>query len=161
MGKQWCKVISAQGLVYAAVIDAQNAEHNQDPDEVIRFNQHETAFMRLFPFLMPNTIQLIEYHFQQFKMKESALPFECWMIPDLSPNTKPSRSNAGPLWQQIRSPGKEKLQDILHSWIQREIYTSLRNMKDWKRKHLNNQVDLNAKAKGRHVCRSTAIGHRA
>ena len=54
-GKQCRKVISAQGLVYAAVIDATIAEHNQDPDEVIHFSDHETAFMRLFPFLLPKT----------------------------------------------------------------------------------------------------------
>ena len=143
------------------MFDAKIAEHNQDPDEVIHFNEHETAFMRLVPFLLPKTIRLIEYHFQQFKMKESALPLEVWTIPDLNPNTKPSRSNAGPLWQKIRSPGKEALQEILHLWIEREIYTFLRNMKDWKRKNLMKQVKFNAKAKERHVCRSSVIGHRS
>ena len=147
-GKQWCKVINAQGLVYAAVIDAKIEEHNQDPDELIRFNDYEKSFMRLFPFVLPKTIALMEYHFQQFKMAESALPLKTWMIPDLNPNTKPTRATQGPLWQQIRSPGQEALQEIFHLWIQREIYTFLRDMKDWKRKHPKKLMNLSSKAKG-------------
>ena len=99
-GKQWCKVISAQGLVYAAVIDAKLEEHNQDPDEIIHFNDYEKSFMRLFPFLLQKTITLMEYHFQQFKMAESAMPLKVWMTPDLSPNTKPNRGPPGHLWQK-------------------------------------------------------------
>ena len=147
MGKQWCKVINAQGLVYAAVIDAQIEEHNQDPDEIIHFNDYEKSFMRLFPFLLPKTITLMEYHFQQFKIAESALPLKTWMIPDLNPNTKPNRATQGPLWQQIRSPSQEALQEILHMWVEREIYTFLRNMKDWKRKNPKKAMNMNTKAK--------------
>ena len=155
-GKQWCKIISAKGLVYAAVIDAKIDEHNPDPDELIRFNDYEKSFMRLFPFVLQKTITLMEYHFQQFKMAESALPLKVWMIPDLNPDTKPTRAAKGPLWQQIRSPGKEALQEILHMWVEREIYTFLRNMKDWKRKNPKKLLILSSKAKdllwGTHMC---------
>ena len=146
-GKQWGKVISAQGLVYAAVIDAKLEEHNQDPDELIHFNDYEESFMRMFPFVLPKTITLMEYHFQQFKMAESALPLKVWMFPDLNPNTKPNRGNLGPLWQQIRSPSQEALQEILHMWVEREIYTFLRNMKDWKRKNPKKAMNMSTKAK--------------
>ena len=109
----------------------------------------------------------MEYHFQQFKMAESALPLKAWTIPDLNPNTKPNRATQGPLWQQIRSPGQEALKEILHMWIEREIYTFLRNMKDWKRKNPEKTLRLRnlslerEKAKdlmwGTHMC----VGHQS
>ena len=112
--------------------------------------------MRLLPFLLPNTITFMEYHFQQLTVAESALPLKVCTIAELTPNTEPDRSTKGPVWQQIRSSGQEALQEILRMWIQREIYTCLRNMNDWKRKKPKKPIQLSSKAKDL-VC----VGHQS
>ena len=148
-GKKWAQIISASGKDYASVIDVKIDEHNNDPDEITHFNDFERAFMRLYPRFQAASIETLEYHWQQHKPPESALPLKVWNIPDLHPDTKPDRKTLGPVWKQIRAPGKEALKEILHMWLLREIYTFVRNFKDYQRKNPKKEIKMKTQCKGR------------
>ena len=96
--------------------------------------------MKLYPHQAPEFVTLLEYHWQNFKVAESAVPLKVWTNSDLSPDLKQVRSNGKSLWSQILkwTPGKN------YYWLLRCIGIFLKNVKEsqlaGKKVNLKNQA---------------------
>ena len=123
---RWSEVINAKGDNFASVIDARIKAFNQGRTDSVNIQPNERAFIKLYPHQADEFLKLLNYHWQNFKVAESAVPLKVWLNPDLSPETKVSRANGLALWVSILqwSPAKN------YYWLQRCIGTFVKNIKE-------------------------------
>ena len=123
---RWSEVIKAKGDNFASVIDARINAFNQGRTDSVNIQPNERAFIKLYPHQADEFLKLLNYHWQNFKVAESAVPFKVWLNPDLSPETKVGRANGQALWVSILqwSPPKN------YYWLQRCIGTFVKNIKE-------------------------------
>ena len=95
---KWSDLLRGQGLNFAAVIDQRIQAYNKGRTEAVAISQQEKAFIKLYVHQAPEFTELLEYHWQNFKVAESAVPLKIWANPDLSPDTKQIRSGVKVLW---------------------------------------------------------------
>ena len=107
MASKWSQVL---GLQFAAKIDHQIKAFNKDKTAGVQISDAEKAFIKMFVHQSKEFIILLEYHWQNFKVHESAVPLKVWLSSDLSPITKPtSRVDSGnELWRKILTWSPEK-----------------------------------------------------
>ena len=120
-------VLGAEGLHFASVIDEKINAFNSNQADAVTISAPERAFIKLWRHQTPEFLQLLEYHWQNFKVAESAVPLKIWAMPDLSPDTKVVRADRSkPLWQSIMkwSPKKN------YYWLLRCIGTFVKNIKE-------------------------------
>ena len=115
-----------KGDNFASVIDARIIAFNQGRTDSVNIQPNERAFIKLYPHQADEFLKLLNYHWQNFKVAESAVPLKVWLNPDLSPETKVSRANGLALWVSILqwSPAKN------YYWPQRCIGTFVKNIKE-------------------------------
>ena len=124
----WSKIIDAQGLVFATVIDSRITDYNRNKGSTVGISSEERSFIKLFRHQNAAFIKLLEYHWTNFRVGESAVPLKVWGNPDLSPETKPSRA----------PPGNEHWKNILkwtpeanYYWLMRCVNTFTSELKKW------------------------------
>lgn len=61
----------------------------------------EKAFIKLYVQQALEFLQLLEYHWQNFNVSESAVPLKVWSDPDLSPGARQIRSGGKTLWVHL------------------------------------------------------------
>ena len=91
MAVKWEKVIVKQGLHFASVIDDKLNKFNMDKNEGFGILDHEIAFIKAYPHQSKEYKNLLEWHWQNFELNESAVPPRRFAFPDLSPDTKVKR----------------------------------------------------------------------
>ena len=123
---RWSEVILAKGETFASVIDARINAFNQGRTDSVNIQPNEKAFIKLYPHQAEEFVKLLNYHWQNFKVAESAVPLKVWLNADLSPETKVSRANGQALWVSILqwSPAKN------YYWLLRCIGTFGKNIKE-------------------------------
>ena len=104
---------------------------------------HEVAFIKLFPHQSQEFLDVLEMHWQNFKVHESAVPPKKLAFSDLSPDTKVKRCEKGNVlfnkiftWTQLSNT----------LWLQREIGFFCRAIKDAQRANKKVNLRINAKA---------------
>ena len=105
---KWSDLLRAQGLNVAAAIGERIQAYNKGRTDAIAISHREKAFIKLYVHQAPESIQLLKYHWQNFKVAESAVPLKIWANRDLSPDTKQIRFGGKVLWTNILkwTPGK-------------------------------------------------------
>ena len=126
MASRWSIVLGAEGLRFASVIDDKINAFNSNQADAVTISAPERAFIKLWRHQTPEFLQLLEYHWQNFKVAESAVPLKIWAMPDLSPDTKVVRARSKPLWQSIMKWSPEKN----YYWLLRCIGTFVKNIKE-------------------------------
>lgn len=140
VASKWSQLLQGQNLAFAAVIDQRIQDYNKGRADAMAITQAEKAFIKLYVHQAPEFLQLLEYHWQNFKVAESAVPLKIWSNADLSPDTKQSRANGKPLWMKILkwTPGKN------YYWLLRATGIFLKNIKEaslaGKKLHLRTQA---------------------
>ena len=100
MASRWSMVLGSEGLRFASVIDEKINALNSNQADAVTISAPERAFIKLGRRQTPEFLQLLEYHWQNFRVAESAVPLEIWAMPDLSPDTRVVRADRSkPLWQ--------------------------------------------------------------
>ena len=124
---RWQSVLGAEGLHFASVIDEKINAFNSNQADAVTISAPERAFIKLWRHQTPEFLQLLEYHWQNFKVAESAVFLKIWAMPDLSPDTKVARADRSkPLWQSIMTWSPEKN----YYWMLRCIGTFVKNIKE-------------------------------
>ena len=136
MANRWSMVLGAEGLHFASVMDERINAFNSNQADAVTISAPERAFIKLWRHQTPEFLQLLEYHWQNFKVAESAVPLKIWAMPDLSPDTKVVRADRSkPLWQSIMKWSPEKN----YYWLLRCIGTFVKNIKE---QQVSGQEDL-------------------
>ena len=143
MAARWEKVIVKQGLHFASVIDAKIKKFNADKNEGFGILDHEIDFIKAYPHQSKQYNDLLDEHWQNFKLKESAVPPSRFAYPDLSPDTKLKRcEKSNVLFCKIFT--WSTLANVL--WLAREIGVFLRAIKDAQRANKRVNLATNSKA---------------
>lgn len=143
MAVRWEKVIQNQGLHFASVIDAKLKAFNTDKIEGFGVLEHEICFIKAYPHQTKEYLDLLDTHWQNFKLNESAVPPKRLAFPDLSPDTKIKRcEKTNVLFNKIFTwtPSSNVF------WVMREIGVFLRSIKDAQRSGKKISLHTNAKA---------------
>ena len=74
MASRWSMVLGAEGLHFASVIDEKINAFNSNQADAVTISAPERAFIKLWRHQTPEFLQLPEYHWQNFKAAESAVP---------------------------------------------------------------------------------------
>ena len=85
--------------------------------------------MKLYPTLDAETSKLIDYHWQNFKVKQSALPFTVLSSEVFASGTKPKKGMESDIWTAILSADNRKR----HWYVMRKIHYFLFRLADAKR----------------------------
>ena len=142
MAKKWMAAIIKQGLTFASVIDDKIKKYNVDKNEGFGVMEHEIQFIKAYPHQESEYIDILEKHWQNFKVLESAVPPKRLAFGDLSPDTKVKRcEKENTLFNKIYS--WTPLANVL--WLMREIGIFCRAIKDAQR--LNRKINLRTNAK--------------
>ena len=143
MAVRWEKVIVKQSLHFASVIDAKLKKFNQDKNEGFGIMDHEIAFIKAHQHQSKEYNAILEEHWQNFKLNESAVPPKKFLFPDLSPDTKVKRcEKTNVLFNKVFT--WSKVANVL--WLMREIGVFLRGIKDAQRANKRVNLVSNAKA---------------
>ena len=67
MASRWSMVLSAEGLHFASVIDEKINAFNSNQADAVKISAPERAFIKLWQHQTPEFLQLLEYHWQNFK----------------------------------------------------------------------------------------------
>lgn len=126
VASKWSELLRSQNVAFITVIDQRIQDYNKGRADAMAISPQEKAFIKLYVHQAPEFLQLLEYHWQNFKVSESAVPLKVWSNPDLSPDTKQIRSGGKALWAKILqwTPGKN------YYWLLRAIGIFLKNIKD-------------------------------
>jgi len=134
---RWSRVLAVQGLIFNEVIAMKIKEYNRDKSDGVGITADEAAVITYLPFQSPEFTQLLEYHWQNYKVRQSAVTTKRLNMFDLSPQLKPKRcAKDNVLWNKILTWTPQ--QNVL--WLQREIGTFLKNVKEQVR--ANKKVNL-------------------
>jgi len=143
MAVRWTQVIQNQGLHFASVINAKIKAFNKDRNDGFGILEHEAAFIKAYPHQAAEYISMLDIHWQNFKLKESAVPPQRFLCPDLSPETKVKRcEKTNILFCKIFT--WTPLSNVL--WLAREVGIFLRAIKDAQRANKKVNLCTNAKA---------------
>ena len=88
MACKWEMIIQKQGLHFASVIDAKIAKFNANKEGGFGVLDHEIDFIKAYPHQAKEFVTMLENHWQNFKLQESAVPPKRFSFKDLSPDTK-------------------------------------------------------------------------
>lgn len=133
-GLQWS--VSAQALIEEFNGGSQNEDR--------KLSDLEAIIVQMYPNLDSDTQKLIEYHWQMYKVKQSALPYVVLSADVLQSGTKPKKGMESELWSAILAPDSRKK----HWYIMRKIHFFLCRLADAKR--LRKKINLANQA---HQCR--------
>ena len=143
MASKWEQIIQKQGLHFASVIDAKIAKFNSNKDGGYGVLDHEIDFIKAYPHQAKEFKVLLESHWQNFKLQESAVPPKRFSFQDLSPDTKPKRCEKNNvLFMKIFSWSAPA--NVF--WLMREVGVFLRAIKDAQRANKKVNLRTNAKA---------------
>ena len=128
-----------EGVSYEACIDGWLQEYQELATNTKQLSDLEMKIIKILPLQTPAVQQKIAYHWQNFKIDESGLPYgqlsnDAWLY-----GTKP-RDMANALWVIIQSASPEKRQFS----VQRKIGVFLKGLNDAKR--LRKKVNLKSMA---------------
>lgn len=128
---RWSRVIVAQGSVFAEVIAAKIKEYNKDKTDGCTISRDEEAIITFLPAQSQEFLNLLEYHWQNFKVQESAVNIKRLSTKDLNPVLRnATRTSRCPkeniLWMDILKWSQEKC----HYWLMREVGTFAKNIKE-------------------------------
>lgn len=124
---RWSKVIGSQGLSFQDVVQDKIKDYNRDKTEGVAISREEAMFITFFPFQNADFINLLEYHWQNYKVQESAVNIKRLALKDLNPNLKQKRcSKDNTLFQEVFRWTPQKN----HYWLMREVGTFLKNIKE-------------------------------
>ena len=143
MAIRWNNVITKQGLHFASVIDEKLKKFNSDKSEGFGVLDHEVCFIKAYPHQAQEYIDILEVHWQNFRLAESAVPPKRFAFPDLSPETKVKRcEKTNVLFNKIFTwtPPSNVF------WLLREIGSFLRSIKDAQRANKKVNLHTNSKA---------------
>jgi hypothetical protein len=122
----WSAILLKLGLDFASAIDDRIKTFNSNKSEGFGILDHEVAFIKAFRHQSPQFSSVLEKHWQNFKVHESAVPPKRLAMPDLSPDTKVKRCDKSNfLWQKILNWSP----DATVLWLDREIGISLKKHK--------------------------------
>ncbi len=96
--------------------------------------------------MSPESIALLEYHWQNFKPQESGITLKTLSLRYLNPDSKPDKPelSSNTIWLEIRRPTKLK-NDY---FFMREVGTFVKNLKEKFRVKGKVNLKLDAKAPG-------------
>ena len=140
---RWAAIFLKLGLEFNREIDGRIKSFNEDRTEGFGILDYEVAFIKAYAHQPKDFVKLLEQHWQNFKVNESAVPPRRLALADLSPDTKITRcEKTNELWSKILkwTPASNT------AWLQREIGTFLRNIKDAQRSGKKINLRTNAKA---------------
>ena len=127
MASRWSSVLASKGLVFAAVIDDRINAFNKGQTNAVSISAVERNFIKLYRHQSPEFLKLLDYHWQNFKVAESAVPLKVWSTGDLSPDTKQVRADRSkPIWSQILKWSPEKN----YYWLLQCIGVFVKNIKE-------------------------------
>ena len=114
-----------EGVSHEACIDDWLREYNGRATNTQHISYVEAKVIKILPLQTPSLQQKIAYHWQDFKIEESGLPYghlstDAWLY-----GTKP-RVAANALWSLIQAASPEKRQLS----VQRKIGVSLKGLTD-------------------------------
>ena len=124
-----------EGVSFEASIDGWLQEYNERATTTKQISDLETKIIKILPLQTPALQQKIAYHWQNFKIDESGLPYaqlsnDAWLY-----GTKP-RDATNALWVLIQAASPEKRQFS----VQRKIGVFLKGLSDAKR--LRKKINL-------------------
>ena len=96
----------------------------------------EASIVRIFPLLDQDTRELIDYHWQNYKVKQSALPYTVLSVDVFLQGTKPKKGQESDLWSSILSADNRKR----HWYTMRKIHFFVARLADARR--LRKKVNL-------------------
>lgn len=139
---RWSQVLGKQGVDFASAIDDRIKSFNADRSEGFGILDYEVSFIKAYRHQSPKFVEILEGHWQNYKVQESAVPPKRLAMADLSPDTKVKRceKNNG-LWQKILTWTAEA--NVI--WLSREIGSFLRSIKDTQRAGKKINLRTNAK----------------
>ena len=124
---KYSKIIARQGAVFKEVIQSKVKAHNADKSEAAKISSEELAFMLYYPDQCQDFLQLLEYHWHNYKVRESAVPLKRLSLIDLSPDLKPKRCpRDNKLFEKIYTWTPEQN----YYWLLREIGVFTKNIKE-------------------------------
>ncbi len=135
----WCSRAKEEGLLYDAIIDTYLQEYREAATGTQSISELEEKVIKLIPSQTEACQNKLAYHWQNFKVAESAVPLgavtnDAWLY-----GTKP-RDGTNASWVQIQLVTAEKRQFC----VQRRIGIFLKNIKDNKR--LRKRINLKVMA---------------
>ena len=138
----WEQVVKKQGLHFPSVIDEKIKTFNGGKKEGYGLMEHEIAFVKAYPHQNSDFGLVLDQHWQNFKVNESAITAKRLALSDLSPDTKIKRcEKVCVLFNKIFTWTPES--NLL--WLKREIGVFLRAIKDAQR--VGKKVNLRTNAK--------------
>lgn len=119
-----------EGLQWSAACQTLIEEFNGgSQNEDRRLTDLEVAIVKIYPSLDSDTQKLIDYHWQNYKVKQSALPYAVLSTEFLQLGCKPKRGMESELWAAILAPDNRKR----HWFVMRKIHFFLCRLADAKR----------------------------
>ena len=128
-----------EGVSYGSSIDDWLREYNERATNTKQLSDLETKIIKIFPLQTKVVQEKIAYHWQNFKIDESALPYSQLSVDAWLYGTKP-RDATNALWVNIQACSPEKRQFS----VQRKIGVFLKGLQDAKR--LRKKVNLKIQA---------------
>ena len=128
-----------EGVSYEAHIDGWLREYNERATNTKQISDLETKVIKILPLQTQSVQQKIAYHWQNFKIDESGLPYGQLSVDAWLYGTTP-RDSTNALWVRIQAASAEKRQFS----VQRKIGVFLKGLHDAKR--LRKKVNLKVQA---------------
>ncbi len=108
-----------EGLLWSVAATTLIEEFNGgSQNEDRKLTDLEAAIVKMYPSLDSDTQQLIDYHWQMYKVKQSALPYAVLSADVLNSGLKPKKGMESDLWAAILAPDSRKK----HWYIMRKIH---------------------------------------
>ena len=123
---RWQKVIASRSLVFSEVIAQKIREYSKDKTEGATISRAEAEIITFLPLQGKEFLDLLEYHWQNYKVQESAVNIKRLCLKDLNPALKARRcSKDNALFLGIFRWTQEKC----HYWLIREVGTFVMRIK--------------------------------
>ena len=119
---RWASIFLKLGLDFNKEIDGRIRAFNKDRTEGFGILDYEIAFIMAYAHQTKDFLSILEKHWRNFKVNESAIPSKRLALADLSPDTKIIRcEKKNELWSKILkwTPAANV------AWLQREVGTFL------------------------------------
>ena len=117
-----------EGVPYETYIDTWLTEYNTRATNTKQLSDLEIKIIKILPLQTDALQQKIAYHWQNFKIDESGLPYVQLSTDPFLNGTRP-RDSANALWSEIQAASPEKRQFS----VQRKIGVFLKSLNDAKR----------------------------